>query len=98
MKSPTSLDARAYFKKFRITYKINLKEIKSLIKEKNFTDAKQKIDESKRELKMTKNYIKSCDSTIGSIIFGFFYISNSILEEKFASCINTDPKYCSYCQ
>lgn len=98
MKSPTSLDTRAYFKKFHITYKINLKEIKSLIKEKNFTDAKQKIDETKRELKMTKNYIKSCDSTIGSIIFGFFTSAIPYWKRNLLLALIPIRNYCSYCQ
>ena len=91
MKSPTSLDTRAYFKKFRITYKINLKEM-------NFTDAKQKIDETKRELKMTKNYIKSCDSTIGSIIFGFFTSAIPYWKRNLLLALIPIRNYCSYCQ
>ena len=67
-----NLDARKYFKQFKRQYKTDMKKLKKEVKDKKYDAAKKTLKNLQKSLKQTIAFIKSCDSTTGSVIFGYF--------------------------
>ena len=67
-----NLDARAYFKEFRKEYKTDMKQIKSEMREGKYSSAKIHLKRLEKSVQKTKALIRSCDSTTGSVVIGYF--------------------------
>lgn len=67
-----NLDARRFYKEFRKEYKITMKKAKKCIKQKNYSEAEKQIAKIEKSVKRATLMVKSCDSTIGSAIIGYF--------------------------
>lgn len=66
-----NLDARAKYKAFLKVYKTELKTAKSLIKQGEQKKAIPHLKKAKKSLEDTSKEINKCDSTVGSVVFGW---------------------------
>lgn len=74
-KEGANLDSRKIYKDFRRKFKLSVKRAKLSLKKGDAKEAKREIMNLKSILKQSENLIKSCDSTTGSVVFGFFFSS-----------------------
>lgn len=70
-----NLDARAIVKKAKKEFTQNLKLCKKEIKAKNYKEAKSYTKKMKASLKDYESQIKKLESTVGSVILGYFATS-----------------------